>query len=59
MEMVCRVKDHTMAVILIQRYLLWKPWEEIASFIGYTPKRCIEKRRSALDAVADILEASA
>ena len=56
MEVIDRVQDVTMRLLLEKRYLLFHPWDEIASDLGYTRRWTLKKHEAALDAVQRILD---
>ena len=56
MEVIDRVQDVTMRLLLEKRYLLFYPWERVASDLGYTLRWTLKKHEAALDAVQRILD---
>ena len=56
MEVIDRVQDVTMRLLLEKRYLLFHPWDKIASDLGYTQRWTLKKHEAALDAVQRILD---
>lgn len=56
MEVIDRVQDVTMWLLLEKRYLLFHPWDKIASDLGYTQRWTLKKHEAALDAVQRILD---
>ena len=56
MEVIDRVQDVTMRLLLEKRYLLFHPWDMIASDLGYTLRWTLKKHADALDAVQRILD---
>ena len=56
MEVIDRVQDVTMRLLLEKRYLLFHPWDMIASDLGYTLRWTLKKHEDALDAVQRILD---
>ena len=56
MEVIDRVQDVTMRLLLEKRYLLFHPWDMIASDLGYTLRWTLKKHEAALDAVHRILD---
>ena len=56
MEVIDRVQDVTMRLLLEKRYLLFYPWERVASDVGYTRRWTLKKHEDALDAVQRILD---
>ena len=56
MEVIDRVQDVTMRLLLEKRYLLFHPWDMIASDLGYTLRWTLKKHEAALDAVQRILD---
>jgi hypothetical protein len=55
-EVIDRVQDVTMRLLLEKRYLLFHPWDKIASDLGYTQRWTLKKHEAALDAVQRILD---
>ena len=56
MEVIDRVRDATLRLLLEKRYLLFHPWDMIASDLGYTLRWTLKKHEDALDAVQRILD---
>ena len=56
MEVIDRVRDATLRLLLEKRYLLFHPWDKIASDLGYTLRWTLKKHEAALDAVQRILD---
>ena len=56
MEVIDRVRDATLRLLLEKRYLLFHPWDKIASDLGYTQRWTLKKHEAALDAVQRILD---
>ena len=55
-EVIDQVRDVTLRLLLEKRYLLFHPWDEIASDLGYTRRWTLKKHEAALDAVQRILD---
>ena len=56
MEVIDRVQDVTMRLLLEKRYLLFHSWDMIASDLGYTRRWTLKKHEAALDTVQRILD---
>ena len=56
MEVIDRVRDATLRLLLEKRYLLFHPWDMIASDLGYTLRWTLKKHEDALDTVQRILD---
>ena len=55
-EVIDQVRDVILRLLLEKRYLLFHPWDEIASDLGYTQRWTLKKHEAALDAVQRILD---
>lgn len=55
-EVIDRVEDVTLRLILEKRHLLFQPWEEIAIDLGITSRWAKDRHRVALKVVEGILE---
>ena len=55
-EVIDQVRDVTLRLLLEKRYLLFHPWDTIASDLGYTQRWTLKKHEDALDAVQRILD---
>ena len=56
MEVIDRVQDRTLRLLLEKRYVLFHTWEEVALGLGYTRRWTLKKHEDALDAVQRILD---
>ena len=56
MQVIDRVQDVSLRLILEKRYLSFLPWEQIAVDMGYTVRWALVRHRDALDAVQRVLE---
>ena len=55
-EVIDQVRDVTLRLLLEKRYLLFHPWDMIASDLGYTQRWTLKKHEDALDTVQRILD---
>ena len=55
-KVIDRVEDATLRLILEFRYLLFYPWEKIASELGYTERWALSQHSLALQEVQKILD---
>ena len=56
MEVIDRVQDRTLQLLLEKRYVLFHTWEEVATDLGYTKRWTLKKHEDALEAVQRILD---
>lgn len=56
MQVIDRVKDVMLRLILEKRYLSFLPWERIAVDMGYTVRWTLARHAEALNAVQEVLD---